>query len=162
VSEPIQVSVVEVQATERLMTIPEEIPHRVDADLGGRATLLGYRLDTMTVARGAEWPVTLYWQAQREMSVSYKVFVQLVGPDGVLAQRDAVPGKWTRPTTGWVPGEVIVDEYTLRIPDDAAGGTYRLIAGMYDERSLRRLARLDATGAAVGDHVALQEATVVP
>ena len=48
--------------------------------------------------------------------------------------------------TGWLPGEIIVDEHVLSLPDDAPPGDYALIAGMYDESTLQRLAVLDASG----------------
>jgi hypothetical protein len=56
-----------------------------------------------------------------------------------------VPAGWTRPTTGWLPGEVIVDTHTLAIPPDAPAGTYTLQSGLYDPDTGVRLA--DATGA---------------
>jgi hypothetical protein len=161
---PFVVGEIAVEPTDRLMVVPAGVEHRVDADLGGRVTFLGYDLalvgDVMGVERGGSLPVTMYWRARREMAVSYKVFVQLVGPDGVLAQVDTVPVRWTRPTTGWVAGEVIVDPYALAIPDDAPTARYSLIAGMYDERSLQRLAVRDASGVVVGDHVVLGEIVV--
>jgi hypothetical protein len=48
-----------------------------------------------------------------------------------MAQSDGVPAGWTRPTTGWLPGEYITDEHTLNIPDDAPAGDYVLQAGLY-------------------------------
>ena len=89
------------------------------------------------------------------MRTSYKVFVQLVGPGGVLAQADAVPVGWTRPTTGWTAGEVIIDPYSLPVPANAPRESYQLIAGMYDEATLQRLAVLDDAGVATADHVLL-------
>ena len=43
-------------------------------------------------------------------------------------------------------------------PDEP--GTYQLIAGMYDERSLQRLAVLDAAGEVASDHVPLHEIVI--
>jgi hypothetical protein len=180
VSPPIVVVEGVLQSTDRLMSVPDDIQQRVDANLGGQVTLLGYDLPArdahsgrVHVEPGAALPVTLYWQAlpelpaPQELAISYKVFVQLVGPEGVVAQVDAVPAGWQRPTTGWVPGEVIVDEHVLAIPPDgvsgpadAPPGAYALIAGMYDERTLDRLAVRDASGAEIGDHVVLQEIVI--
>ena len=158
VAPPLTVGLVRVKATDRLMALPEGVQHRLDVNLGDRALLVGYDLSARRIARGHALDVTLYWQAQREMEKSYKVFVQIVGAKGVLCQVDAVPVAWKRPTTGWLPGEVIVDAYTLDIPADAPAGRYELIAGMYDERSLHRLAVSGAAGA--GDHVTLGEVIV--
>ncbi len=77
--------------------------------------------------------LTFYWQAQQEMNTSYKVFVHLIDPTTgeIVAQSDAVPADWSRPTTGWLPGEYITDTHTLVIPDDAPAGDYVLQAGLY-------------------------------
>jgi hypothetical protein len=159
-TQAIRLGEIEVQPTDRSFVIPKEIQHRLDIDLAGRVTLLGYDLKPEQAQAGDTLAVTLYWQALREMPESYKVAVQLIGAGGVLTQVDAVPVAWTRPTSGWVTGEVLVDTYALSIPDDAQPGTYQLIAGMYDERSLQRLAVLDASGAVVGDHVHLRDVPV--
>ena len=169
VSAPLSVAEGSLEPTDRLMTVPQEVRRRVDATLGERAALLGYRLPghapaadgaPVRVAPGETLPIALYWQAQYEMKTSYKAFVQLVGETGVLAQSDAIPANWQRPTTGWLPGEVIVDEHVLSVPPDAPPGNYRLIAGLYDERTLQRLAALDASDAWVGDYVLLEGVVV--
>ncbi|MBU0702890.1 MAG: hypothetical protein KKC18_03405, partial [Chloroflexi bacterium] len=60
------------------------------------------------------------------------VFLHLTGPDGALvAQSDGIPADWTRPTTGWLPGEYITDARVLHIPPDAPPGDYMLSAGLY-------------------------------
>jgi hypothetical protein len=100
--------------------------------------------------------IVLYWQAQRDLPVSYKVFVQWIGTGQAVAQHDAVPGNWQRPTTGWVPGQVVADEHILALPDDLAPGEYTLIAGMYDEATLERLSVHDDAGAVRADHVMLK------
>jgi hypothetical protein len=160
VSSPIIVAEGVLESTDRQMALSEPIRRRVDARLGAQVVLLGYDLpaqvDPVRLAPGEMLPVVLYWQTQREMALSYKVFVQLVGSAGALAQSDRIPVDWQRPTTGWLPGEVIVDEHILSLPDDAPPGEYALIAGMYDESTLQRLDVLDASGAAAGDHVTLE------
>ncbi len=157
---PIAVAQIVVEPTDRQMAIPPDIGQRLDADLGGQVTLLGYDLAQARVSRSGSLPLVLYWQAQGEMQVSYKVFVQLIGPGGVLTQVDAMPVDWKRPTTGWIAGEVVVDRYTLPIPADAAPGACSLIVGMYDESTLQRLAVVDASGAIMADHVELSQVTL--
>jgi hypothetical protein len=154
---------IEVLPTDRLFAVPGEIQNRVDANFERQVRLLGYDLgvdEMRQLGAGDSLSVKLYWQAAREMNTSYKVSVQLVGSGGVLVQVDGVPVGWTRPTTGWVPGEVLVDEYVLLIPGDARGGPYQLILGLYDENSLRRLSALGSSGEIIGDHVLLREVEV--
>jgi hypothetical protein len=145
----------ELEPIERQWSLPEGV-QPLQADLGMQITLLGY---TATAPEG-EQRVTLYWQAQREIHTSYKVFVQWVGAGKALAQDDAIPGGWQRPTTGWMPGEVVADAHVLALAAPWAPGEYTLIAGMYDEATLQRLPLFDASGAAIGDHVVLERRAV--
>jgi hypothetical protein len=75
------------------------------------------------------------------MDRGYKVFVHVLDTNGarVLAQRDAEPLDGRAPTPGWVPGEVLEDEYEISLPADAAAGDYPIEVGVYDERSGDRL-----------------------
>ena len=58
--------------------------------------------------------------------------MHLLGPGGTLvAQSDSEPANWTRPTTGWLPGEVVLDKRVMAIPGEASPGEYTLQAGMY-------------------------------
>jgi len=66
------------------------------------------------------------------MDTSYLVFLHLLEPGGTLvAQSDGEPAHWTRPTTGWLPGEVVPDERVIAIPSEAPSGEYILQAGLY-------------------------------
>ncbi len=139
------------------------IAHRLDARLGETVRLLGYDLDRTRVRPGETLTLTLYWQALGEMSESFKVFNHLVGPDGQLyGQRDGYPAEGRQPTSGWVPKEVIVDRYTIRVAEEAPPGTYRLLTGMYRESDLTRLPTFDAEGRPLGDTIPLAEITVAP
>jgi hypothetical protein len=158
--EPFQLGAIEIEPTERVFALPAGVTGRTDVVLGRLVSLAGYDLAQSKAAPGGALEVTLYWEALQEMQTSYKTFVQLVGPDGVLSQVDAVPAGWQRPTTGWVPGEVIADSYRLPIPGDAPAVTYALIAGMYEEETMNRLRVLDEQGGVLGDHVVLDEIVV--
>ncbi|MFN2131554.1 MAG: 6-pyruvoyl-tetrahydropterin synthase-related protein [Anaerolineae bacterium] len=159
-SAPLELGTISIMPTERIFALPAGITGRPAAVLEGLASLAGYDLVQADVQPGGALEVTLYWQALREMETSYKAFLQVVGPDGVLVQVDAVPDGWQRPTTGWVAGEVIADPYVLAIPEDAPAGNYTVIAGLYEEATMQRLRVLDDQGRMVADHVALQEITV--
>ncbi|HLF26799.1 MAG TPA: hypothetical protein VJG32_10710 [Anaerolineae bacterium] len=128
-----------VDAPERSFDIPT-IANSLRLALGEFATLLGFDLATDRVSPGDAIELTLYWQARAETETSYKVFVHLVNAEGrVVAQADAAPVNGARPTTGWLPGEVIADRYAITLPGDLAPGEYRIVAGMYDPESNARL-----------------------
>jgi uncharacterized membrane protein YhaH (DUF805 family) len=148
------------------LTEPPPIAHPLGANLGDRVALLGYEIkapgEMAQVQAGGVVTVTLYWRALAEMETSYTVFVHLLdGAGRVRAQRDTVPGGGSLPTTGWLPGEVIVDEYAVPLGQDMEPGDYTIEVGMYDASTGARLPVLDTAGAVVGDRVLLPGEVVV-
>lgn len=71
-----------------------------------------------------------------------------------------MPVGGTRPTTGWVSGELIVDEYELVVGPGAPGGDYILEVGMYEEGTGQRLSVLNKERQAVGDRILLEKVRV--
>jgi 4-amino-4-deoxy-L-arabinose transferase-like glycosyltransferase len=109
-----------------------EAPNRLDADLGGQVTLLGYDVDRSEVAPGDSVNITLYWAAQAPVHADYTVFVHLAAPQGPPhAQDDCQPQRGSYPTSFWDVGEVVTDPHTIIIPPDLLPGEYPLVAGMY-------------------------------
>jgi 4-amino-4-deoxy-L-arabinose transferase-like glycosyltransferase len=133
-----------------------EVPNRLDADLGGRVTLLGYDVDRRTVTPGGEVDVTLYWAAQASVPVDYTVFLHLAASDGPpYAQADGQPQHGAYPTSFWDVGEIVTDSRTIVVPADLAPGGYPLVAGMYLLETGERLPRLASDGSSQGDAVPL-------
>jgi hypothetical protein len=119
--------------------------------------LIGYDLPATGLAPGEPLSITLYWQAVAESDTNYTVFVQLLNNAGqVVAQQDRQPQAGAAPTTTWLPGEILIDSYTLPVPELAAGH-YQLIAGLYNAATGERLPLI-----AGGDFVELQPITVKP
>jgi hypothetical protein len=84
--------------------------------------------------------LSLVWRGEALMPQSYRVFVHLVDEQGrIVAQADGEPSGWTRPTTGWLPGEYILDRHVLAAPDDVPGGPLSLRVGLYDPETGARL-----------------------
>jgi len=103
----------------------------MDTRLGSVATLVGADLQ-ITPSPNRPITVTLVWCAEETPSASYHVFLHLLDAEGKLvAQSDGVPANWTRPTTGWLPGEYITDTRVLTIPLNTPAGDYTLYAGLY-------------------------------
>lgn len=123
----------QIDAPERIFAQPE-VESVVNETLGERVTLVGATVTPNPIIPGRPHTVELVWRGEVEMTESYRVFVQLLDETGQLAaQSDAVPAGWARPTTGWQPGEFIVDVHTLTLPETMPGTEYRLIAGMVGE-----------------------------
>jgi len=124
---------VSIEAPERVFVAPP-MDVEIGARLGEIATLAGFSLEPTIpyLQPGASVTVTIVWQAESTADESYHVFLHLLDPGGrLVAQSDGVPAAWTRPTTGWLPGEVITDTRVLSIPSDAPPGGYTIQAGLY-------------------------------
>ncbi|MCZ7573369.1 MAG: glycosyltransferase family 39 protein [Ardenticatenaceae bacterium] len=124
--------------------------------------LLGYDLPT-SAAPGDTVHLTLYWQALRPIPLPYKVFTHIINADEhIWGQKDDVPAAGARPTTGWLPGEIIVDPYAIPLNPEAPAGRYRLEIGLYDAATGQRLGPArDAAGQQLnGERVLLGEIEV--
>jgi len=160
VVEAVTLGELDVVAVSRRMDVPE-MQARVGATFGDSVTLLGYDVDRREVGRGEAIHLTLYWQARRSMEQEYTVFTHLLdGTDHISAQQDSVPVRGTRPTTSWVEGEVIVDEYELVVKGDAPTGEHQIEVGLYEPESGRRLSVTGEMGEALGDRALLAEVQV--
>jgi len=104
------------------------------------ATLLGVLSLPGPLLPESSVDITLVWRAERETPASYRVFVHLIDEAGqIVAQSDSEPANWRRPTTGWLPGEIILDEHSLALPEDLPDGPLSLRVGLYDPDTGRRL-----------------------
>jgi len=116
------------------------VSHQVNTRVGDEFMLIGFDAPLVPVTPGQAVPVILVWQATGETDQNYKVFVHLLDAGGrPVAQSDAVPANWTRPTSGWQVGEFVLDRHTLDLKDNLRPGEYRLVAGMYETESGQRL-----------------------
>jgi hypothetical protein len=94
--------------------------------------------------------------------VSYTVFTHLLdAQETVFGQTDSIPLRGEAPTTSWLPGEVITDEYEIVVDPEAQPGAYQLEIGMYDASSGKRLSVYDIRGGLQGDRVLLQPLQVL-
>ncbi len=123
-----------VVAPERRWTVPDDfISEEVDVPLGDDVRLVGYHIEPEEIVPGGQVEVRLAWESRAEMAVSYLVFVHVLDDAGqIIAQNDGEPAGWTRPTTGWAVGEIVLDERPLHIPGETPPGRYRVRVGMYE------------------------------
>jgi len=151
---------VTVEGRSRTFEVPQT-QHPLEVNLGDQVELLGYDLDATELKAGDTLALTLYWKALAEMDTSYTVFIHLLGAeDKIWGQRDSLPGNSALPTTGWLPGEVIVDQFEVPVQPDAPPGQYVIEVGMYRAETGQRLPIINQKGQVVGDRVLLEEVTV--
>ena len=126
-------------APDRTFDLPP-LDIEIDQSLGEFALLRGVTLSTQTLQPATSLELALVWQPLAETPINYRVFVQLLDSDGrPVAVSDGEPAVWTRPTTSWLPDEIITDSHILPLPESLPAGQYTLIAGLYDPASGQRL-----------------------
>ncbi len=154
---------IEIEGRPRRFEVPA-IEHPQATRLGEAIRFLGFDLGEREVRAGETLRLTLYWQALAETDTSYTVFTHLLGAESrIWGQQDQVPAGGAAPTTGWVPGEVLVDAYEIPVRADAPPGEYALEVGMYELTTAQRLPVYDPAGQPLGDHVLLDVGlTVLP
>ncbi len=136
-----------VVAPKRFFTVPTEIQHPLRANLADKVAFLGYDLNKTTVKPGGALHLTLYWQSLAKMETSYAVFVHLLDAQNrTWGQRDNLPVRGAHPTTSWLPGEVVSDEYEIVVDATAPAGEYQIEVGMYDLGTMLRLPAFDEQG----------------
>ena len=67
-----------------------------------------------------------------------------------------------RPTTGWVPGQDVVDTLDMQILPDTAPGTYHLMVGLYTRIGQTRLTASTADGHDLGNYWEMTPVDVAP
>ncbi len=158
---------IDVDSRPRRFSIPKM--SRVSGTAFGKhIELLGYDLgdsipaggNILQAKAGDTIPVRLYWQADSNLGTNgiehdYTVFVQVLDANGhLVAQHDGVPMEGNAPTTTWAPSEVIEDLHILALPPNLTPGTYSVIAGLYDSKTMERLPTKNS------DHVILAQVLV--
>jgi hypothetical protein len=93
------------------------------------------------------WRGTLALTSDRPIARSHTLSLQLVGPNGLVAQDDRLPRGGLYPTDTWRAGESVPHAFELRAPP----GRYRWLLVVYDLPEGTRV----RAGAA--DHVVLSE-----
>jgi 4-amino-4-deoxy-L-arabinose transferase-like glycosyltransferase len=150
-----------IEGRERVFTAPAiGFPWR--SEIAESVALVGYEFDPSRVEAGGALRLTLLWQALARMEKSYSVFTHLLDAEGgIRGQRDGVPCGGACPTTSWLEGEFILDEYEITVSADAPPGEYQIGVGMYDPQTMLRLPALDESGTQWSDDRILLATKVV-
>ncbi|MFQ6001691.1 MAG: hypothetical protein ACE5LG_08495, partial [Anaerolineae bacterium] len=160
-AQELALTAIEVEGRAHSTEPPIAIQYPLRARLGDSVLFLGYDLASIESRPGGSLHLTLYWQALAQMGTSYTVFTHLVDEeDRIWGQKDSVPGDWTLPTTSWIEGEYIVDEYEIPVKEAAPLGDYLIEIGMYDASTSVRLPIYDQEGNQIGDRLLLEETPI--
>lgn len=128
--------------------------------LGGFARLVGYQLNVDQAVPGGYVDLVLHWEALQPAPTDYKTFTHLDNGMVMVGQLDLQPVCGSRPTTGWQPGETLVDHYRIPVRGDAPLGPVPLYLGMYDMVSGQRASVTAPDGASLGDSIHLTDIVI--
>jgi hypothetical protein len=150
--EPAELGSIDITSQERTFELLQPPQHRLALRVGEGILLLGYDLPQTEIPLGKDVALTLYWQCQAPVEQSYTVFVHLLDGNGqVQGQQDSPPLSGRAPTSGWVPGQIVVDTYAIPMSALAVPGPYRIEVGMYDPQDITRLPIVNADGERLAD-----------
>lgn len=112
----------------------------IDAEFEGVITLEQAALLDEEVQAGQFVRVAYQWKTNEPIQDDFAIFTHILAEDGtLLAQYDGEPGRGLFPTSSWEPGEPVSDQFALRLPPDAAAGTYTVRVGLYNPANNLRL-----------------------
>ncbi len=99
--------------------------------------LQGYDLNLETYKPGEIVYLQLWWAVKGAPATDWTVFTHIIGPPGAdgatqWAGSDAQPGQGSLPTTAWRPGDLILDEYQILLPENIPPGEYQIEVGLYN------------------------------
>ncbi len=99
---------------------------------------------------GGETGLELIWSTEQALPQSLRLFIHVLDERGMIAaQWDGVPVDWTRPTSGWLPGEYVQTRHHFVL----STGQDDLRIGWYDPQSSQRV------GIDAGDALLLEDLT---
>ncbi|MHB1004746.1 MAG: glycosyltransferase family 39 protein [Chloroflexota bacterium] len=130
----------------------------VGAAFANGLTLLGYDLTPEQAKPGDTLRLTVYWRAESRIAGDLVAFTQLLNAgDHIYAQHDKPPVSDLYKTSQWAAGDLLKDEYQLRIHPGSPPGTYRLLIGLYDRENMRRVDVRARPEAQAGNSLTLAE-----
>ncbi|MBN1889219.1 MAG: glycosyltransferase family 39 protein [Thermoflexales bacterium] len=102
---------------------------------GESLELVGYRLTPQQLTPGAAIRVSTYWRAHALLNQDHRLLIRLLTTDGQSGgQAHFTLGSSLYPTTLWLPGQIVVDEHTVRADSTLPSGTeVSLQLGVGDE-----------------------------
>ena len=139
------------RAAETAAELPETAIH-INRNLAGLAQLMAYDLDRQILFPGQSLQVKLYWQALAPINdhlISYLYLTDLQA--NLVDKKQGVPAAGSAPTDTWQPGQIVIDTYTLTLPDQAhlvASGplALKVEAGLFQPDTSTFVTAFDQTG----------------
>lgn len=167
------VGVTEFSTTVRLVEyLPLQAPdaaaapsRTVDVYFGENIRLVGYDIATRSGDATSEQSdilgISLLWEAVTPVEIDYTVGVYLLDSGGAVAlQQDRGPVGGFAPTSRWMPGEAIRDNYGFIVPHNLPSDEYRFAIAIYSWPSMERLSIVGPGDGGQGDLLVLDTLSV--
>ncbi len=130
----------------------------------GAGHIEGFHVTSTTLRAGQHIGVALYWRLNPSATIQagFQAFVHVALPSGKpIAQKDQQPGGSWYPIGIWQPRDIVEDSHDITIPGDTQPGTYKIIAGAYDLKTLQRFSVSASTWPVIDNGVVLGELVVL-
>ncbi len=120
--------------------VPSDVENRTFIDFGGKAHVVGYKLEPSGIVRPGETvKMTLYWRSVAPLTKGWGLFTHLTGPSGkrlenfdnVGPPREQAAGGQALPPSKWQPGKVYVDEQQLMLPRNLTDSVVTITVGIW-------------------------------
>ncbi|GAK54874.1 hypothetical protein U27_01705 [Candidatus Vecturithrix granuli] len=144
----------------------------LQAEFSGKIALMGYDISVSALAPGDSFSIQYIWKALDSMMADYTIFVHFTKKEGFLVSETAAKIKrrlgmsvnkmfqhdhdllnGTYPTSHWIPGELIREQYDIVVPQEIEPGTYEIWVGVWNPLTKIRLESHDATKIKLGEIV---------
>ena len=102
-----------------------------------KIVFLGYDIDNSVLSAGGTFHIKYYWKCMEEFDEDYRVFVHVTDiDDTIIFQQDhELPIK----TSLLKKGDIVMEEYDVRVPSNIENGVYLMKIGLYDRDEGGRL-----------------------
>jgi hypothetical protein len=104
-------------------------PEHIDFD--GKLQIVGFNRP-LQIGAGRELRVTLAIKDLAPLDRLYTIFVHLRNIEGtIVTQADHAPCAMSLNEADWRPGNIVLEDYVLPVPNDLPPGRYNLATGIY-------------------------------
>ncbi len=118
-------------------TVQLTLARQNSAIFGAQIELIGFEV-TPQVKAGETARVTLALKSIAPLDRVYSVYVHLRDASGAIAtQGDRVICDESLNPADWRPGDIVLQDFALTLPPDAAAGQYPVVVGLYDSTGAR-------------------------
>jgi hypothetical protein len=104
-----------------------------------------------TIPAFKELIVELIWEKIENDDSNHKVFIHIIGPDGLIGQDDVSIGTDYWPQSWWQPGQMVGESHRIQLTEAYDPARHQIIVGLYNDQTGNRLPILNTAHEVIGD-----------